>query len=120
MAKYISKEAKRRRRHLRVRRKISGTALKPRLTVNKSLKHINVQIIDDENGVTLAAFSTKDKSVVGKASANVAGGKIVGENIGKKAVAAGITQVVFDRAGYKFHGVIKAVADAAIEAGLKI
>lgn len=117
----INKEAKsvaRVRRHERVRTKISGTADRPRLCVFRSNKNISVQVIDDVAGKTLVAASTLDKEVKTKAS-NIEAAKEVGELIAKRAVKAGIKNVVFDRGGYIYHGKIKALAEAAREAGLE-
>jgi large subunit ribosomal protein L18 len=100
----------------RVRRKVSGTAERPRLAVFKSLRHIYVQLIDDANGRTLAAASTHEKDTKG---ANAASAKAVGELIAQKAKDKGVKQVVFDRGGYLYHGNIKALADAARENGLE-
>ena len=117
----INKEAKsvaRVRRHERVRAKISGTAERPRLCVFRSNKNIAVQVIDDAAGNTLVAASTLDKEVKTKAS-NIEAAKEVGELIAKRAIKAGIKNVVFDRGGYIYHGKIKALAEAAREAGLE-
>ena len=117
----INKEAKsvaRVRRHERVRTKISGTADRPRLCIFRSNKNISVQVIDDVAGKTLVAASTLDKEVKTKAS-NIEAAKEVGELIAKRAVKAGIKNVVFDRGGYIYHGKIKALAEAAREAGLE-
>ena len=117
----IKKEAKnvaRVRRHERVRTKISGTAERPRLCVFRSNKNIAVQVIDDVAGNTLVAASTLDKEIKTKAS-NIEAAKEVGELIAKRAIKAGIKNVVFDRGGYIYHGKIKALAEAAREAGLE-
>ena len=108
-------------RHLRVRGKVSGTAVKPRLNVFRSTSHIYAQLIDDVNGVTLASASTLSedlkKLIEGKNKQEAA--KIVGMAIGKKATANGIEQVVFDRGGYIYMGRVEQLADGAREAGLK-
>ena len=117
----IKKEAKsiaRVRRHERVRAKISGTAECPRLCVFRSNKNIAVQVIDDVAGNTLVAASTLDKEIKTKAS-NIEAAKEVGELIAKRAIKAGIKNVVFDRGGYIYHGKVKALAEAAREAGLE-
>ena len=117
----IKKEAKsiaRVRRHERVRTKISGTAERPRLCVFRSNKNIAVQVIDDVAGNTLVAASTLDKEIKTKAS-NIEAAKEVGELIAKRAIKAGIKNVVFDRGGYIYHGKVKALAEAAREAGLE-
>jgi large subunit ribosomal protein L18 len=102
----------------RIRRKMSGTAERPRLAVFKSLKHIYVQLIDDAKGATLASASSLDKDSSAK-GANTAAAKAVGAAIAKKAKDKGVTRVVFDRGGYLYHGNIKALADAARENGLE-
>ncbi len=105
-------------RHRRVRGKISGTAARPRLSVFRSAKHIYAQIIDDVNGVTLAAASSMDKEFEGLGS-NKEAAKKVGEAVAKKALEKGVEEVVFDRSGYIYHGRIQALADGAREGGLK-
>jgi large subunit ribosomal protein L18 len=102
----------------RIRRKVLGTAERPRLAVFKSLKHIYVQVIDDAAGTTLVSASTRDKDSSAK-GANAAAAKAVGAAIAKKAKDKGVTRVVFDRGGYLYHGNIKALADAARENGLE-
>lgn len=114
----IDRKAEKDRRHKRVRTKVSGTAECPRLCVNRSNKNIRVQIIDDVKGVTLASVSTLDKEIKTK-KANIEAATEVGTAIAKKAKAKKIDTVVFDRGGYIYHGVVKAVAEAAREAGLK-
>ncbi|MNG03816.1 50S ribosomal protein L18 [compost metagenome] len=108
------------KRHLRVRKKISGTTARPRLSVFRSSKHMYAQLIDDINGVTIAAASTMDKELteVGNGG-NVEAAKKVGELIAARAKAKGVSEVVFDRGGYLYHGRIQALADAAREAGLE-
>lgn len=117
----INKNEDRRKRHLRVRLKISGTEKCPRLCVYRSLNHIYAQIIDDTKGVTLCACSTAEKEVAklaeGKTKKEAA--KIVGAELAKKAVAKGIENVVFDRGGYLYTGRVANLADGAREAGLK-
>ena len=121
MIKQKDKNASRKKRHDRVRRKISGTSERPRFCVYRSLNHIYVQIINDQNGTTLAAASTLDpdlkEKVVGKTKKEAA--KIVGEAAGKKAMEKGIHRVVFDRSGYVYHGRVLEVASGAREAGLE-
>lgn len=114
----IDRKATRQRRHARVRRKISGTPECPRLCVYRSNKNLFVQLIDDENQVTLAAASTLDKEVKNK-HANSEAAKEVGALIAKRAQDKKIENVVFDRSGYLYHGIIKDLAEAAREAGLK-
>ena len=108
-------------RRWRIRRKVSGTAARPRMSVCFTNEHIYVQFIDDTKGVTLASTSTRSKSVPDrdKLGANAASGKRVGAIAAEAAKTAGITAVVFDRSGAKYHGKVKALADAAREAGLK-
>jgi large subunit ribosomal protein L18 len=110
----------RKKRHLRVRSKISGTSERPRLNVYRSLKHIYAQIIDDTTGRTLISASTADKEVREKLSKtwDTDAAKAVGQAVASKALDQGINEVVFDRSGYKYHGRVKALADAAREAGL--
>jgi len=117
----LAKELLRRKRHRRVRKKISGTAEKPRLNVFRSLENIYAQVIDDETGRTIVAASTLDdeiKSAV-KSGGNVEAAKLVGKLVGRRAIEKGISTVVFDRGGYKYHGRVAALADGAREAGLK-
>jgi len=110
-----------RRRHWRVRKKISGSPERPRMSVCFSSQHIRVQFIDDTAGRTLASASTVGKAAGGakKSSANVEGAKRIGRLAADAARAKGIEQVVFDRGGARYHGKVKALADAAREAGLK-
>jgi len=103
----------------RIRSKVTGTAERPRLAVKKSLKHIYVQVIDDANGKTIAAASTRDKDAGVKGGSNQAAAKAVGALIAKKAKDKGVKRVVFDRGGYQYHGNVKALADAARENGLE-
>lgn len=117
MRKMIDRKSERIRRHMRVRTKISGTASCPRLSIFKSNKGIYVQLIDDEKQVTLASASTLDKEVKTK-KANVEAAKEVGALIAKRAKAKKISDVVFDRGGYLYTGVVKALADSAREGGL--
>jgi len=109
-----------REKHKSVRKKIHGTAERPRLAVFKSLKHIYAQVIDDDLGVTLAAASSLDPEFKATelSGGNVEGAKKVGELIAKRALDKGITKVVYDRGGFLYHGRIAALADAAREAGL--
>ena len=115
-----SRSKAREKRHYRLRNKINGTASKPRLAVFRSNSHIYAQLIDDVAGHTFAAASTMEKSLAEslKSTSNVEAAKIIGAEIGKRAVEKGITEVVFDRGGYVYHGKVKALADAAREAGL--
>ena len=109
------------RRHRRVRKKVFGTAERPRLSVFRSHKHIYAQIIRDDIGETLAHASTLDPQLRGRLSStgNVEAAREVGKLIGERALAAGIRKVVFDRGGYLYHGRVKALADGAREAGLE-
>lgn len=115
------RKALRANRHLRVRKKINGTAQRPRLNVFRSLHNIYAQIVDDDKGATLVAASTLSPELKGKLSScsNAAAAEAVGQLLAKKAQDAGIKQVVFDRAGYIYHGRIKALADAARAGGLE-
>ncbi|MDE6030061.1 MAG: 50S ribosomal protein L18 [Oscillospiraceae bacterium] len=117
MVKIIDKNKSRLRRHKRVRGKINGTAECPRLNVFRSSQHIYAQIIDDVKGVTLAAASSTEKGFDGYGG-NVEAAKKVGKMIAEKAKAAGITDVVFDRGGYVYHGRVAALAEGAREGGL--
>lgn len=116
MIKKVSRNTKRQKRHLRVRKIVKGTAERPRLSVYRSNKAIYVQLIDDVNQVTLFSSSTKELNLSG---ATVATAAAVGKAIAEKALAGGTTNIVFDRSGYLYHGRIKALADAAREAGLQ-
>ncbi len=117
MIKKVSRNEVRLKRHARVRNKISGTPECPRLNVFRSNSHIHTQIIDDVNGVTLVAASSVDMKL--KNGSNIEAAKAVGSEIAKRALAKNIEKVVFDRGGYVYHGRVKAVAEAAREAGLK-
>jgi large subunit ribosomal protein L18 len=118
MIKKFDSNKARLKRHRRVRAKISGTAERPRLNVFRSSKHIYAQLIDDVNGVTLASASSMDKSFEGNGG-NAEGARKVGEMIAKNASAKGISEVVFDRGGYLYHGRVQALAEGARENGLK-
>jgi large subunit ribosomal protein L18 len=115
-----SRRERRLRRHLRVRKRVYGTAERPRLSVFRSIQHIYAQIIDDDRGHTLVAASDRDPDLAaelaGKPKTARAGA--VGQALGRKALAAGITKVVFDRGGFKYHGRVKALAEGARAAGL--
>jgi len=118
------KRWRRKRAHFRVRNRMRGTEERPRLAVFKSARHIYAQVIDDNAGRTLAQASTLDpevaKKMEGDGRGNVARAKLVGEAVAERAKAEGIERVVFDRGGFIYHGKVKAVADAAREAGLKL
>ncbi len=118
MVKKTDRKMERTRRHIRVRRKISGTAERPRLCVYRSNTNLYVQIIDDVKANTLVSASTLDKEIKTK-HANKEAAKELGILIAKKAIAKNITEVVFDRGGYIYHGVVKELAEAAREGGLK-
>ncbi len=120
MIKKIDRKAIRNRKHLRVRKKISGTATRPRLSVYRSLTHIYAQIIDDETATTLAAASSLDKDIRAQGSGgNIQAAARVGKLVAERALSKQIESVVFDRGGYIYHGRIKSLAEAAREAGLK-
>ena len=108
------------RRHLRVRKKVSGSTARPRLVVNRSARHIFAQIVDDTVGRTLASASTLDPAIRTAEGDKTAKAKLVGALLAERAKSAGITAVVFDRGGYKYHGRVAAIADSAREAGLTL
>jgi large subunit ribosomal protein L18 len=116
----LSRDAHRRQIHSRVRRSVSGTPERPRLSVYRSLGNIYVQIIDDLNQKTLVSASSRDKEMRQqmKGGGNIAAAKLIGKTIAERARAAGIEKVVFDRGGYRYHGRVQALAAAAREAGL--
>jgi len=117
----LSKEQSRIKRHQRIRKRLQGTGEKPRLSVYKSLNHIYAQLIDDAAGKTLLSASTLEKEIrtAIKHGGNLEAAKKVGASLAQKALGKKITTVVFDRAGYRYHGCVKALADAAREQGLK-
>lgn len=117
----MDKAEARRARHVRLRKKLAGTPGRPRLCVRRSLHHIYAVLVDDAKGHTLAAASTLQSSLAGalESKTNVAAAKAVGAAIAAKAKAAGVSEVIFDRGGYKYHGRVRALADAAREAGLQ-
>lgn len=119
MIKKIDRNKLREKKHRSIRRKINGTAQKPRLSVYRSLQNIFVQIIDDSTGNTIVSASTIEKGAKIENGSNIEAAKLIGERIAKKALDKGIDTVVFDRGGYIYTGRIKALADAAREAGLK-
>jgi large subunit ribosomal protein L18 len=120
MAK-ASRNLMRTRRHRRVRKKVSGTAERPRLNIFRSLNQIYAQVIDDERGHTITAASTLEEAIQSKlkSTSKTEQAALVGEELAKKANKEGIKQVVFDRGGYRYHGRVKALAEAAREAGLE-
>lgn len=119
MNKKEAKNVRRTRRQSGVRKKVRGTAMRPRLSVSRSLNHMYAQVIDDLEGKTIASASTRDKGVSMATTGNVDAAKAVGKAVAQRAKEAGVTEVVFDRGWYKFHGRVKALADAAREEGLK-
>jgi large subunit ribosomal protein L18 len=121
MLRRISKNQKRGHVHERIRKRLQGTAERPRLNVYRSLNHIYVQVIDDLHGKTLVSASSAEgkKKEDRRTGGNVASAKAIGKAIAERAKAKGVTKVVFDRGGYLYHGRVKALADAAREAGLQ-
>jgi large subunit ribosomal protein L18 len=121
MDKAKAKRLARQRRHVRVREGVHGTSDRPRLCVFRSLRHIHAQVIDDTSGRTLVAASTLDAEVRSQLDEKdkTAQAGVVGQVLAKRALAAGITQVVFDRGGYRYHGRVKGLAEAARKAGLQ-
>jgi large subunit ribosomal protein L18 len=117
----LSREAHRRRIHVRMRKRIAGTTERPRLCVHRSTKHIRAQVVNDETNQTIVAASSLEKDVKAqiKHGGNIAASKIIGKIVAERALAAGVDKVVFDRGGYQYHGRVQALADAAREAGLK-
>ncbi|SDX65104.1 LSU ribosomal protein L18P [Acetomicrobium thermoterrenum DSM 13490] len=122
MIKRKSRNDMRLLRHRRIRKRLLGTQEKPRLSVFRSLKHIYVQVIDDERGHTLVSASTLDKELrpFQASSGSIEAAKAVGQLVARRALERGIAEVVFDRGGHAYHGKVKALADAAREAGLKL
>ena len=114
------KIAARNRRHLRVRKKVSGSVARPRLVVTRSLRHMVAQVVDDSSGRTLASASTMEQELRALAADKTAKARQVGARVAERARAAGIDAVVFDRGGNRYHGRVAAVADGAREAGLKV
>ena len=121
MARVEEKRLARKRRHFRVRKKIQGTAQRPRLSVYRSLRHIYAQLIDDDSGHTLVSASTQEPSFRNQNSLtmNKDAAKMIGEVIAKRALEKGLESIVFDRSGYLYHGRVKALAEGAREHGLK-
>jgi large subunit ribosomal protein L18 len=117
----IDRSSERNRIHKRIRAKISGSAIRPRLCIYRSLKYVYAQIVDDAKGTTLVAASTAEKNLRAdmKQASNIKAAKVVGKAIAERALAKGIEAVVFDRGGYLYHGRVKAIAEAARESGLK-
>ncbi len=119
MDKSKLKTVRRSRRRRGQRKRIGGTPERPRLCVYRSLNHMYAQVIDDLTGTTIASASTRDKGAGGGATGNAKAAEVIGEKIAEKAKAAGVTQVVFDRGGFRYHGRIRALADAARKGGLE-
>ena len=119
MINKVSRNDMRKERHERIRASLSGTALRPRLSVFRSNANITAQIIDDEQGVTLVSASTLEKELKITNGGNVEAAKLIGAEIAKRAKKAKISEVVFDRGGYLYHGRVKALAEAARENGLE-
>jgi len=121
MSGEVDKRRARERRHRRVRKSVFGTPERPRLNVYRSLRHIYAQVVDDTQGVTLVSASTLDPevrpAVEGATKSEQA--RVVGQKVAERATAIGVTQVVFDRGGYKYHGRVKALAEASRKAGLE-
>jgi len=113
-----NKNEARKQRHIRVRKKVAGTPERPRLSVYRSINHIYVQVVDDTAGHTLASASSLDKSLKLKTGGNITSAKAVGKAIAERALAAGVSKVVFDRGGYLYHGRVAGLAAAAREGGL--
>jgi large subunit ribosomal protein L18 len=116
----FQKTEARQKRHRRVRKKVRGTAERPRLSVFRSSRHVYAQVIDDVSGRTIASASTVEADAKGGATATVDAAKAVGKRVGERAKAAGIGAVVFDRGGFRYHGRVAAVADGARESGLEL
>jgi|SRR5215469_3915787 len=119
MIRKISKNEIRERVHTRIRKKLKGTTERPRLAVFRSVAHIYAQVIDDSKGVTIASASSAEKGGDNKTGGNVAAAKEIGKRVAERSKEKGISKVVFDRGGYLYHGRVKALADAAREAGLE-
>ena len=116
----INRKAIRARVHNRIRRKVSGTAERPRLCVHFSGKHVYAQVVDDEAGKTLVSATTTEKALAGKGASNLVTAEKVGKLIAERSLAKNIDKAVFDRGGFIYHGKVKALADAAREGGLKL
>jgi len=119
MTQVATRGAARRKRHERIRLHMEGTAARPRLAVFRSLNHIYAQVIDDASGKTLAAASSVEKELRGSKGTKTDEAKVIGKLVAERAKSAGVERVVFDRAGFRYHGRIKSLADAAREAGLE-
>jgi large subunit ribosomal protein L18 len=119
-ARGSTKSALRQRRHFRVRKRVTGTTARPRLVVNRSSRHIFAQLVDDSTGHTLASASTMEADIRAIVGDKTVKARKVGELVAKRATAAGVGPVVFDRGGYQYHGRVAAVADGAREGGLTL
>lgn len=119
MASTAKKVLRRKKIHLRIRKRIAGTVVRPRFNVFRSNKHIYAQLINDETGHTLVAASSKENGIAEQQISKVEQSKLVGQLLAKKAIEASIESVIFDRGGYLYHGRVKALADGAREGGLK-
>ncbi len=119
MDRQKQKHVRRSRRRTGIRKRVIGTPTRPRMSVYRSLNHIYVQVVDDLAGTTLAAASTRDKGLSADATGNVSAAQAVGEVIAERASAAGIKAVAFDRGGFRYHGRVKALGDAARKGGLE-
>jgi large subunit ribosomal protein L18 len=119
MTRLASRNAAREKRHERIRLRLEGTQGRPRLAVFRSLSHIYAQVIDDSSGKTLAAASTLEKELRGAKQTKTEEARVVGRLVAERAKTAGVERVVFDRAGFRYHGRVKSLADAAREAGLE-
>jgi large subunit ribosomal protein L18 len=118
----LKKQESLNRRHMRVRKKVKGTSERPRMVIRKTLRHLYAQIVDDspESGsLTLASFTTWSKENAGKHFSNVKGAKEFGQKVGQELKNRGITEIVFDRGGYRYHGCVQALAEAVREANIK-
>ena len=117
----MTREQRRKRIHLRIRNKIRGTALRPRLSISRSLKNIYLQLIDDDKGISLCSASTLEKDFKAKMKygGNVEAARLIGEIIAKRILEKGIQTIVFDRDGYKYHGRVRKIAEVLREAGIK-
>jgi large subunit ribosomal protein L18 len=113
-----SRDEIRKRIHKRIRSRVAGTPVRPRLAIFRSVNHIYAQVIDDAQGHTLASAASTEKELKGKGG-NIEGAKLIGKTVAERAKAKGINKIVFDRGGYLYHGRVKALADAAREAGLE-
>lgn len=119
MDRQKAKQTRRTRRRTGIRKRVSGTGTVPRLCIYRSLRHVYVQVVNDLDGTTLCAASTMDKGFSGDATGNAEAAKAVGKLIAERAKAKGVEKVVFDRGGFRYHGRVQALADAAREGGLK-